>query len=131
MAAVYGITSVFSAALSGKLLLRRVGSLDGRLIVRSLTRMHVAALPSLIFAVLVTVAFGAILRPGPLYGFVTVAIGGGGALLVYLRVAGALGVEELPQLVRTVAGRFAGGLPAISRYGPCGGAAGRRARCRR
>ncbi|HYZ55213.1 MAG TPA: hypothetical protein VE733_17165 [Streptosporangiaceae bacterium] len=106
-------------------------SADGRLIVRSLTRMHVAALPSLIFAVLVTVTFGAILRPGPLYGFVTVAIGGGGALLVYLRVARALGVEELPQLVRTAAGRFAGGLPAISRYGPCGGAAGREARCRR
>ena len=109
MAAIYGITSVFSAALSGKLLLRRVGSLDGRLIVRSLTRMHVAALPALIFAVLATVAFGALLGPGPLYGLAAVAIGGGGALLVYLRFARSLGVDELPELFSTVAGRFSGG----------------------
>lgn len=51
MAAVYGITSVLSAVLAGKWLLRRVGSLDGRAVVRSLTRMHVAALPALAFAI--------------------------------------------------------------------------------
>jgi len=106
MAAVYGITSVLSAALAGKWLLRRVGSLDGRKVVRSLTRMHMATVPALIFAVAVTVVAGTVLRPGPVYGLVTVLVGGGGGVLLYLRFSKALGVEELPALARTVAARF-------------------------
>ena len=106
MAAVYGITSVLSAALAGKWLLRRVGSLDGRKVVRSLTRMHMATVPALIFAVAVTVVAGTVLRPGPVYGLVTVLVGGGGGVLLYLRFSKALGVEVLPALARTVAARF-------------------------
>lgn len=106
MAAVYGITSVLSAALAGKWLLRRVGSLDGRKVVRSLTRMHVATVPALAYAVAVTVAAGIALRPGPMYGLVTVLVGGGGAVLLYLRFSKALGVNELPDLARTIAARF-------------------------
>jgi putative peptidoglycan lipid II flippase len=106
MAAVYGITSLLSAALVGKWLLRRVGSLDGRKVVRSLTRMHVATVPALAFAVAVTVAAGVVLRPGPVYGLVTVLVGGGGAVLLYLRFSKTLGVAELPDLARLVATRF-------------------------
>jgi putative peptidoglycan lipid II flippase len=106
MAAVYGITSVLSVAVAGKWLLRRVGSLDGRKVVRSLTRMHMATVPALIFTVAVTVVAGTVLRPGPVYGLVTVLVGGGGAVLLYLRFSKALGVEELPALARTVAARF-------------------------
>lgn len=109
MAAVYGITSVLAAALAGKLLLRKVGSLDGRAIVRSLTRMHIATLPALAFAAAVTLAAGVVLRPGPVYGLVTVALGGGGAVLLYLRFSKTLGVQELPELIRTVAQRFGTG----------------------
>jgi len=105
MAAVYGITSVLSAALAGKWLLRRVGSLDGRKVVRSLTRMHMATVPALIFTVAVTVVAGTVLRPGPVYGLVTVLVGGG-AVVLYLRFSKALGVEELPALARTIAARF-------------------------
>jgi hypothetical protein len=46
-----------------------------------------------------------VLRLGPLYGFVTVLVGGGGVLL-YLRFSKTLGVEEVPALVRTVPPRF-------------------------
>jgi putative peptidoglycan lipid II flippase len=71
MAAVYGITGVLSAALAGKWLRRRVGSLDGRKVVRSLTRMHMATVPALIFTIAITVIAGTVLRPGPVYGLVT------------------------------------------------------------
>jgi hypothetical protein len=37
-----------------------------------------------------------VLRLGPLYGFVTVLVGGGGVLL-YLRFSKTLGVEELDE----------------------------------
>ena len=54
----------------------------------------------------VTVAAGTVLRPGPVYGLVTVLVGGGGAVVLYLRFSKTLGVEELPALARTVAARF-------------------------
>jgi len=65
-----------------------------------------ATLPALVFTIAVTVIAGTVLRPGPVYGLVTVLVGGGGAVLLYLRFSKALGVEELPTLGRTVAARF-------------------------
>jgi putative peptidoglycan lipid II flippase len=116
MAFVYGITSVFSAAIAWRLLARRVGSLDGRMVTRSLIRMHVAALPALVFAFVVSVVAGGVFHPGAVYGFVTVLIGGGGALLLYIIVAKALRLDELTQVMRMVTGRLGGrGSPGAGR----------------
>jgi putative peptidoglycan lipid II flippase len=106
MAFVYGITSVFSAAIAWRLLNRQIGSLDGRLVTRSLVRMHVATIPALIFALVTTVTVGVVLHPGPVYGFITSIVGGGGALLLYVIVAKALRLDELSALMRMVGGRF-------------------------
>jgi putative peptidoglycan lipid II flippase len=106
MAFVYGLTSVFSAVIAWRLLNRRIGSLDGRLVTRSLVRMHAATIPAVIFAFVTIVTVGVILHPGPVYGFVISLVGGGGALLLYVIVARALRVEELAQLTRMVGGRF-------------------------
>jgi putative peptidoglycan lipid II flippase len=106
MAFVYGLTSVFSAAIAWRLLNRRIGSLDGRLVTRSLIRMHVATIPALIFAFVTTVTVGVVLHAGPVYGFITSLVGGGGALLLYVIVAKALRLDELSQLMRMVGGRF-------------------------
>jgi putative peptidoglycan lipid II flippase len=111
MAFVYGLTSVFSAAIAWRLLNRRVGSLDGRVVTRSLVRMHVASIPALIFAFVTSVTVGVVLHPGPVYGFVTSLVGGGGALLLYVIVAKALHLDELSQLMRMVGGRFGRGRP--------------------
>jgi putative peptidoglycan lipid II flippase len=106
MAFVYGLTSVFSAAIAWRLLNRQIGSLDGRMVTRSLVRMHVATIPALIFAFVTIVTVGVILDPGPAYGFVVSLVGGGGAVLLYVIVAKALHVDELSQLMRMVGGRF-------------------------
>jgi putative peptidoglycan lipid II flippase len=106
MAFVYGITSVFSAAVAWRLLNRRVGGLDGRVVTRSLVRMHVATIPPLVLAFAVGAAVGAVVHPGPVYGFITVLIGGGGAVLLYIVAAKALRLDELNQLMRMVGGRF-------------------------
>ena len=45
------------------LLLRRVGSLDGWAIARSLTRMHLATVPGLVFALAVMAGAGHIAHP--------------------------------------------------------------------
>jgi putative peptidoglycan lipid II flippase len=115
MAFVYGLTSIFSAAVAWRLLNRQVGSLDGRLVTRSLVRMHVATIPALIFAFVISLTVGSVVHAGPLYGLIVSVVGGGGALVLYVVVARALHVGELSQLTRMVGGRFgrrAAGSPA-------------------
>jgi putative peptidoglycan lipid II flippase len=106
LAFVYGITSVFSVMIAWRLLTRRVGSLDGRVVTRSLVRMHVASIPPVIFAFAVSAAVSVVVHPGAVNGFITVLIGGGGALLLYVIVARALRLDELSQLMRMTGGRF-------------------------
>jgi putative peptidoglycan lipid II flippase len=111
MAFVYGLTSIFSAAIAWRLLARRFGGLDGSKVTRSLVRMHVAAVPALVFAFVVSVVVGGVFHPGPVYGFITVLVGGGGALLLYFITAKALHLDELVQVMRMVTGRFGGRPP--------------------
>ncbi len=106
MAFVYGVSYVLSAAVAWRLLSRRVGGLDGRVVTRSLVRMHMATIPPVVLAFAVGAAVGAVVHPGPAYGFITVLIGGGGAVLLYIVVARALRLDELNQLMRMVGGRF-------------------------
>jgi putative peptidoglycan lipid II flippase len=106
LAFVYGITSVFSVMIAWRLLTKRVGSLDGRVVTRSLVRMHVASVPPVAFAFAVSAAVTVVIHPGAVNGFITVLIGGGGALLLYVIVARALRLDELSQLMRMVGGRF-------------------------
>jgi len=46
------------------------------------------------------------MHQGPLYGLVTVVIGGGGAIVLYALCARLLGIEEFKTLMKSVAGRF-------------------------
>jgi murein biosynthesis integral membrane protein MurJ len=106
LAFAYDLVSLTGAVIAWPLLLRRVGSLDGWRITRSLVRMFLATLPGLLFAIVVIVAVGSALRPGPLYGLVITVIGGGGALLLYALCSRVLGIEEFRTLMRSVGGRF-------------------------
>jgi putative peptidoglycan lipid II flippase len=108
LAATYDLVTLIGAVLAWPLLLRRVGSLDGWRITRSLVRMFLATVPGLVFAFVVMAVAGSVLHaPGPLYGLVSTVIGGGGALILYAICARVFGIEEFRVLVRSVAGRFA------------------------
>ena len=107
LAVAYGIANLTGAIVGWALLLRRVGSLDGWAIARSLTRMHLATVPGLAFAVAVMIGAGHVLHnPSAAYGFVVTVVGGGGAVLLYALCARALRVAEFGFLVRTVTARF-------------------------
>ena len=70
LAVAYGIANLIGAIAGWALLLRRVGSLDGWAIARSLTRMHLATVPGLVFAVAVMIGAGHVLHnPSAAYGF--------------------------------------------------------------
>ncbi|HXB51088.1 MAG TPA: murein biosynthesis integral membrane protein MurJ [Streptosporangiaceae bacterium] len=107
LAAAYGLVTLTGAAVAWPLQLRRVGSLDGLRITRSLLRMFLATLPGLVFAFVTMAVAGSVLRaPGVLYGLVSTVIGGGGALLLYAICAKLLNIDEFRLVVRSVAGRF-------------------------
>ena len=71
LAVAYGVANLVGTIAGWALLLRRVGSLDGRAIARSLTRMHLATVPGLVFVLAVMIGAGHVvhnpsggLRPG-------------------------------------------------------------------
>jgi putative peptidoglycan lipid II flippase len=105
----YGIANLTGAIVGWALLLRRVGSLDGWAIARSLTRMHLATVPGLVFAVAVMIGAEHVAHnPGVSYGLLVTVVGGGGAVLLYALSARALRVAEFGFLAKTVAARFGG-----------------------
>jgi putative peptidoglycan lipid II flippase len=106
LAFAYDLVSLTGALIAWPLLLRRVGSLDGWRITRSLVRMLIATLPGLVFIFVIIALIGSFMHQGPLYGFVVTVIGGGGALLLYALCARILGIEEFRTLMRSVGGRF-------------------------
>ena len=109
LAIAYGIANLVGAMAGWALLLRRVGSLDGWHIARSLTRMHLATVPGLIFAVAVMIGVGHVVQnPSASYGALVTIIGGGGATLLYALSARALRIAEFGYLAKTVTAKFGG-----------------------
>jgi putative peptidoglycan lipid II flippase len=109
LAAGFGIANLVGSIVAWRLLIRRVGSLDGRAITRSLVKMHIAAIPAAMLAIEMTFAVRVIIPPGTANGLVTVLIGGGGGLLLYFLIARSLRVAEISQLLATVGARFGRG----------------------
>ncbi len=109
LAVAYGIANLVGTVTGWALLLRRVGSLDGWAIARSLTRMHLAALPGLVFALAVMIGAGHVVHnPSAAYGLVVTVVGGGGAIGLYALCARSLRVAEFGFLMKTIAARFGG-----------------------
>jgi putative peptidoglycan lipid II flippase len=122
LAAVYGLVTLTGATVAWPLQLRRVGSLDGRRISRSLVRMFLATLPGLVFAYATMAVVGLVFpAPSVLYGLVSTVVGGGGALLLYAICAKLLGIEEFRALVRSVAMRLGRLCNRPDRESPAGG----------
>ena len=106
LAFAFDIMTLAGAIIAWPLLLRRVGSLDGWRITRSLVRMFLATLPGLLFAFVVMGVMGSFLHQGAVYGLAVTVVGGGGALLLYALCCRIFGIEEYRTLMRTVLGRF-------------------------
>jgi putative peptidoglycan lipid II flippase len=109
LAVAYGLANLVAAFAGWALLLRRVGSLDGRAIARSLTRMHLATVPGVVFALAVMAGAAHVVHnPSPAYGLVVTVVGGGGAIGLYALCARSLRVAEFGFLMTTLGARFGG-----------------------
>ena len=104
----FGLSSLATAAALGWVLNRRLGGLDVRRTRRCLVRLHLAAIPGVIFALGMSALIGAVLRASTPAALVTVAVGGSGALVLYLLSARALKIDELHQLTGMLRTRLSG-----------------------
>jgi putative peptidoglycan lipid II flippase len=98
IAAAFGLANLVGTVIAWIILSMRLRGLDGRRIARSLILMHLAAIPSVIFALATSFMIGVLLPPGPAFGIATVIVGGSGALLLYLLFARALRITEVSEL---------------------------------
>jgi putative peptidoglycan lipid II flippase len=106
LGAGFGLASLAGTAAAWRVLGRRIGGLEGHRIRSSLVRMFAAAIPAAIFAVAVSVTVGAIFSGGRIASLLTVAVGGTGAMFLYLLFSKAFDVRELTELTTTVRARL-------------------------
>jgi putative peptidoglycan lipid II flippase len=106
LGAGFGISNLAGAIVAWQVLSRRIGGLGGRVIGRGLVRMHASAIPGAIFAIAVSVMIGAVIPTGRIAALCTVALGGSGAMLLYVLFAKAFGIGELTDLTASVRSRL-------------------------
>ena len=98
----FGVSSLVMAVWLWWILSRRIGGLDTPRVNRTLLRMHLAAVPGMIFAIAVTVLIDKVAPPGTITALTIVAAGGAGGLLLYVLTARLLKVAEIGELTRMV-----------------------------
>jgi putative peptidoglycan lipid II flippase len=98
LGAGFGLANLVGMVISWRILTRRLRGLDGYHIARSLIRMHAAALPGALLAIVIGILSG--------NAVVDVIIGGGLAAALYLMFARALRIDEITGLTRTVMTRL-------------------------
>lgn len=108
LAAGFGLSYVVGSIVAWVTLSRRLGGMDGRRVARSLVRLHLAAVPGMIFAFAMSLAFQTLFGVGTLHSVLTLAAGGGVAALLYVLFARALHAREVIELIATVRARLPG-----------------------
>jgi putative peptidoglycan lipid II flippase len=106
LGAGFGVSNLAGTIVAWQVLRRRIGGLGGRVIGSGLVRMHASAIPGAIFAIAVSVMVGAVIPTGRIAALFTVALGGGGAMLLYVLFAKAFRVTELTDLTASVRARL-------------------------
>jgi putative peptidoglycan lipid II flippase len=102
----FGLANLLGTILAWRILSRRLRGLDARVIGGTLVKMHAAAIPGALFAITIGIMVADAHVRGRTGAAITVIVGGGAAVLLYVLFAKALRVAELSSLIRTVMSRF-------------------------
>jgi putative peptidoglycan lipid II flippase len=102
----FGISSLVMAVWLWWILSRRVGGLDTRRVNRTLVRMHLAAVPGMLFAIGAWYVIGHLGSGGTLTALAIVAVGGTGGLVLYALTSRWLRISEVTDLIVMCRARF-------------------------
>src|SRR5579875_3242000 len=106
LGAGFGLANLVGTVIAWRVLSRRLGGLSGWHIVRSLVRMHVAAVPAALAALVVAAAVARAIPAGKVAAGTTVIVGGGAAVVLYVILARALRVVEVSDLIGALRSRL-------------------------
>jgi putative peptidoglycan lipid II flippase len=103
-----GVSWTFGCVVAALILRRRLNGLGARTIVTSHVKIAVATIPALLFALAVHLLAYKFFYYHVLSSLGVLAVGGGGAMVVYFLVARLLRIPELESLQRTMMARLPG-----------------------
>ncbi|HEX9066945.1 MAG TPA: murein biosynthesis integral membrane protein MurJ [Streptosporangiaceae bacterium] len=106
LGAGFGLANLVGSVFAWRVLSRRIGGLAGPEIKTSLMRMHGAAIPAALFALIIAFVVGGAVSGGKLSSALVVVVGGGGALLIYLLFSRIMKVAEVTDLTAMVRSRL-------------------------
>jgi putative peptidoglycan lipid II flippase len=106
----FGLANLIGSIIAWRVLSRRLGGLAGRQIGGSVLRMHAAAVPAALFALIVALASSRAASlwhvPGKVADAAAIAVGGLGALVIYVILSRVLHVAEVTDLTGMVRSRL-------------------------
>lgn len=108
LAVGYWIPYIVGSLIAWRVLSRRIGGLDGRRVIATLLRLHVAGIPALVFGYAMTLGFKAAFGPGLMTSVLTLAVGGSVGVLLYVLFARKLGAGEVTTLIGMVRAKLPG-----------------------
>lgn len=108
LAVGYWIPYIVGSMIAWRVLSRRIGGLDGRRVASTTIRLHVAGIPALIFGFAMTLGFREVFGRGVVTSLLTLAVGGGIGVLLYVLFARKLGAGEVTTLIGMVRAKLPG-----------------------
>lgn len=108
LAVGYWIPYIVGSLIAWRVLSRRIGGLDGRRVIATLLRLHIAGIPALVFGYAMTLGFKAAFGPGLMTSVLTLAVGGSVGVLLYVLFARKLGAGEVTTLIGMVRAKLPG-----------------------
>lgn len=108
LAVGYWVPYIVGSLIAWRVLARRIGGLDGRRVTTTLLRLHLAGIPALIFGYAMTLGFQEVLGRGMTTSVLTLLVGGGIGLLLYVLFARKLGAGEVTTLIGMVRAKLPG-----------------------
>ncbi|MQA93103.1 MAG: murein biosynthesis integral membrane protein MurJ [Streptosporangiales bacterium] len=108
LAAGFGLQYVVGSVIAWLVMSRRTGGLGGRAITSTIARLYLASVPGLIFAFAMSLAFTTLFGTGRLQALLSLAVGGGIGMLLFVIFARALRVTEVTSLLDTVRAKLPG-----------------------
>lgn len=108
LAVGYWVPYIVGSLIAWRVLSRRIGGLDGRRVAATTIRLHIAGIPALIFGYAMTLGFAEVFGRGVVTSLLTLAVGGGVGVLLYVLFARKLGAEEVTTLIEMVRAKLPG-----------------------
>lgn len=106
LAAGFGLSYLAGSVVAWNVLSRRIGGLPGSAVALTLVRLHLAAAPGAVFAYAMSLAFFTLFGPGLVHSVLSVTVGGGLSVMLYVLFARVVGAREVTELVATLRARL-------------------------